>query len=100
MKVRDWSEQADPSPREMYGPATQGCRRPSTHPEPRPFRSQAETLDRAQSWTDSFFGGSTSSEAIESKIGRSKLILKNLYKRAPGLVVGGAVGGLLGYRLG
>ena len=57
-----------------------------------------KATDQAQGWYESYFGGAA--PKIKSEIGKSKVVLSKLYKKAPDLVVGGAVGALVGYRLG
>lgn len=54
--------------------------------------------DQATGWYAKYFGDAGAS--IQTKISKSKLMAERLYKRAPGLVVGGAAGALVGYRLG
>uniref|UniRef100_A0A7S2BJT5 Uncharacterized protein n=1 Tax=Haptolina brevifila TaxID=156173 RepID=A0A7S2BJT5_9EUKA len=39
-------------------------------------------------------------EDVKTSITKGKVMLSNVYKRAPGLVAGGAAGALLGFRLG
>ena len=62
-----------------------------------------KALGQAQGWYDMAFGASgtsTSTPKPDVAVKRSKLVLSNLYHKAPGLVVGGAVGSLIGYRIG
>ena len=62
-----------------------------------------KALGQAQGWYDMAFGASgtpSSTPKPEVAVKRSKLVLSNLYHKAPGLVVGGAVGSLIGYRIG
>ena len=60
-----------------------------------------KAIGQAQGWYDTVFGGAApSSPKPEVAVKRSKLVLSNLYNRAPGLVVWAGVGSLIGYRLG
>jgi len=57
-----------------------------------------DAIGKAQSWYDKAFGASAPPPA--ERLSKSKIMLSNVYKKAPGLVLGGAVGALVGYRLG
>jgi len=68
--------------------------------DPKQVEDQATAAaDKAQGYFQSVFGAATA-PAVASKVSKSKVILSNLYKTAPGLVVGGAVGSVIGYSLG
>ena len=57
-----------------------------------------EAANKAKGYYESLFG--SAADDVKEKVKKSKIIMSNVYKRAPGLVVGGAVGSLIGYRLG
>ena len=62
-----------------------------------------DVTDKARGWYESVLGKSILSDAAaeaEAQIKSSKLTLSRIYHKAPGLAIGGAVGSLLGYRLG
>ena len=57
----------------------------------------SKAVKQAASWYESTFGAM---ESPVEEMKKSKLVLSNVYKKAPGLVIGGAAGAVLGYVVG